>query len=116
MANVRAAFQAQQAAARMWEYRFLNYFFAPATQAVLDWLISLGAPTTFDAYDTYWLNRIPAANERQAVIDALQMHHCIQFDAPTIVATDKGREYAGWHERRVIGAPAWALPGANERR
>ncbi|MCA8299741.1 hypothetical protein LGN19_38805 [Burkholderia sp. AU30198] len=108
--QIRETFEAERAAARIWEYRYLNYFFAPSTQAVLDWLIGLGAGTTFDAYEAYWMNRIAYAGERQAVIHALQMHLCIQIDGPTITVTDKGREYQAWGERRILSMPAVPIP------
>lgn len=102
-AVVRDAFAAERTAARMWEYRFLNYFFAPATQHVLDWLIGLNQATTEDAYDAFWMNRIPQGAERQAILHALQKHLCIQVDGPAIRVSDKGREYAAWPERRILG-------------
>jgi hypothetical protein len=102
-ATLRAAFEAERAAGRMWEYRYLNYFFAPATQHVLNWLISLGQATTIDAYEAFWMNRIAQAGERQAVIHALQMHLCIQVNGPVITVTEKGREYAAWPERKILG-------------
>lgn len=101
--TLKDVFAAERAAARMWEYRYLNYFFAPATQHVLNWLISLGQATTFDAYEAFWMNRIAQAGERQAIIHALQMHLCIQVDGPIITISDKGREYAAWPERRILG-------------
>ncbi|CAE6944202.1 hypothetical protein R75471_05529 [Paraburkholderia domus] len=102
-ATLKGVFDAERAAARMWEYRYLNYFFAPTTQHVLNWLISLGQATTFDAYEAFWTNRIAQAGERQAVIHALQMHLCIQVDGPAITVSDKGREYAAWPERKILG-------------
>lgn len=104
-AQIRETFTAERAAARIWEYRYLNYFFAPSTQAVLDWLVALGAGTTFDAYEAYWVNRIPYAGERQAVIHALQMHLCIQIDGPTIAVSEKGKEYQAWGDRRILSIP-----------
>jgi hypothetical protein len=100
--KLRSAFEAERAAARIWEYRYLNYFFAPATQHVLNWLISLGKTTTFDAYETFWIHRVAQAGERQAIIHALQMHLCIQVEGPAITVSDKGKEYASWPERRIL--------------
>ena len=36
--------------ARLWEYRYLNFFMARGTQTVLDWLIELPQPTTYAHY------------------------------------------------------------------
>ncbi|WP_322036186.1 hypothetical protein [Burkholderia cepacia] len=99
--KLRAVMLAERVAARMWEYHFLNYFFAPATQHVLEWLVGLGT-TTDDAYQAYWIHRIPQGIERQAIVDALQKHLCIQIVGPSIQVTDKGREYAGWSERKIL--------------
>ncbi|KVR47568.1 hypothetical protein WK16_06715 [Burkholderia ubonensis] len=41
-ATLRNVFVSERAAARMWEYHYLNYYFAPSTQHVLNWLIGLG--------------------------------------------------------------------------
>ncbi|MFM0288385.1 hypothetical protein [Paraburkholderia megapolitana] len=102
-ATLKAVFDGERAAARMWEYRYLNYFFAPATQHVLDWMIGLAQATTVDAVEAFWMNRIAHAGERQAILHALQMHLCIQIDGPAIKVSDKGREYAAWPERKVLG-------------
>lgn len=85
------------ATAYIWEYRYLNYFLVRATQIVLDWLIGLPQATTYMHYDSVWLPIIPSANERQAIINALQTHHLIQQDVSgMIVVTPKGREYQEW--------------------
>lgn len=81
----------------IWEYRYLNYFLARGTQHVLDWLIDLPQATTFSHFDAMWLPIIPSANERQAILSALQNHHLIQQDdSEIIVVTPKGREYQEW--------------------
>ena len=85
------------ATAYVWEYRYLNYFLARGTQHVLDWLIGLPQSTTFAHFESVWIPIIPSANERQAVITALQAHHLIQQEnSGLIVVTPKGREYAEW--------------------
>lgn len=82
----------------LWEYRFLNYFLARGTQVVLDWLAGLPQPTTYAHFDSFWLPLIPSANERQAIINALQNHHLIMHDEKTnmITVTPKGHEYREW--------------------
>lgn len=85
------------ATAYIWEYRYLNYFLVRGTQLVLDWLIGLPQATTYMHYDSVWLPIIPSANERQAIINALQAHHLIQQDASgMIIVSQKGREYQEW--------------------
>jgi len=85
------------ATAYIWEYRYLNYFLVRGTQLVLDWLIGLPQATTYMHYDSVWLPIIPSANERQAIINALQTHHLIQQDTSgMIIVTPKGREYQVW--------------------
>ncbi|SAK40601.1 hypothetical protein AWB76_00189 [Caballeronia temeraria] len=108
--QIRNLFAAEGAAARIWEYRYMNYFFAPATQHALDWMISLNAGTTRNAYDAFWSPRVPAAAERDAMIVALERHQCIVLDGPAILVTDKGREYAAWPERRILSVVATPFP------
>lgn len=86
------------ATAYLWEYRYLNYFLARGTQLVLDWLAGLLQPTTYSHYDTHWLPLIPSANERRAIINALQMHHLVMLDDATgmLSVTPKGHEYREW--------------------
>ena len=87
---------AEQASARTWEYRYLNYFLVLHTQRALDWLSKLPQPVAFSFYDSQWLPIIPNANERGAVINALQAHHLIQIDSQSITVTQKGYEYIQW--------------------
>ena len=84
--------------AHLWEYRYLNYFLARGTQTVLDWLIKLPQPTTYAHYDSCFLPLIPSANERQAIINALQMHHLVMHNESSnmITVTRKGQEYHEW--------------------
>jgi len=93
---VKQAFQAERAAGRLWEYRYLNYFLARSTQVVLDWLVGLNQVTTADAFDAYWLPLIPDASQRNMIIMALQAHHLIEMDGPVIRTSEKGCEYAKW--------------------
>lgn len=87
---------AEQANSRTWEYRYLNYFLVQHTQRTLDWLSKLPQPVAFSFYDSQWLPIIPSANEREAVINALQAHHLIQIDLQSISVTQKGYEYIQW--------------------
>lgn len=82
----------------LWEYRYLNYFLARGTQEVLDWLISLPQSTNYAHFDATWLPIIPSANERQAIVNALQAHYLIQYNNETglIQVSPKGREYQEW--------------------
>ena len=82
----------------LWEYRYLNHYLVRGTQIALDWLVGLPQPTTYAHYDSFWLPLIPSANERQAMITALQSHHLILHDETTnmISVTPKGHEYQEW--------------------
>jgi hypothetical protein len=82
----------------LWEYRYLNYYLVRGTQIALDWLVGLPEPTTYAYYDSFWRPLIPSANERQAMITALQSHHLILHDETTnmISVTPKGHEYQEW--------------------
>ena len=88
----------RQSAARaaLWEYRYLNYFLARGTQRVLDWLNALGVQTTATMFDSFWLPFIPNAQERQAIITALQAHSLIAMNGQVIEVTPKGKEYLTW--------------------
>lgn len=91
--------RAHIATAYLWEYRYLNYFLVRGTQRVLDWLVGLPQATIYAHFDAVWLPIIPSANERRAIINALQTHHLIDVkpdQSEMIVVTPKGREYQGW--------------------
>lgn len=94
--EVENILMAEIATSYLWEYRYLNYFLVYGTQAVLDWLISLKQPTICSFFDATWLPLIPSANERGAIINALQAHHLIQLNDGTIQVTPKGIEYQQW--------------------
>lgn len=99
---VKELIDAERAKAFLWEYRYLNYYLAPSTQRVLDWLASLNQRTTVSTFDTFWQPVIPNAQERIAILTALQTHHLIQITGELIEVTPKGREYLQW--RRPLPA------------
>lgn len=84
------------ATARLWEYRYLNYFLARATQLTLDWFVGLVHPITYGHYDSFFLPIVPSTRERQAMITALETHRLITLDHGSITVTPKGREYHQW--------------------
>ena len=90
--------RAQIATAYLWEYRYLNYFLARGTQLTLDWLVGLPQSTTYAHYDSFFLPIVPAARERQAMVNALEAHHLVTYDDASnmITVTPKGREYHEW--------------------
>jgi hypothetical protein len=94
--DVLSLLRAEQATSRVWEYRFLNYFFVIQTQRILDWLSLLPQPVSYSFYDTQWLPIVPDANERSTIINVLQSHHLLQIDNQYITVTEKGREYQQW--------------------
>jgi len=85
-----------RATAYLWEYRYLNHFLVYKTQMVLDWLISLPQTASYSLYDAIWLPLIPSAQEREAVISALETHHLVQIQDGIIKVTPKGLEYKQW--------------------
>ncbi len=94
------ALQAERVRAHLWEYRYLNHFFVPNTQSVLDWLSGLTTPTTFTTYDALWQAFIPGASERQAIIRVLEDHNLVDTGGGLLVVTEKGREYIKWRGAR----------------
>ncbi|MET0103003.1 MAG: hypothetical protein ABW078_14815 [Sedimenticola sp.] len=84
--------------AYLWEYRYLNHFLVRHTQVVLDWLSGFEQPITYAHYDSFWLPLIASAEERNAIIRALETHHLVTMTPPTnmIQITEKGKEYREW--------------------
>jgi hypothetical protein len=87
--------QADRAAARLWEYRYLNFFLAPQTQVVLQWLNEVQT-TSDNACDAYWLPHIPDETQRSNILRVLMAHHLIEYIAPILRITEKGKEYVAW--------------------
>jgi hypothetical protein len=84
--------------AALWEYRYLNQFFVPNTQLVLEWLANRN-PTTYGTYDAWMMPVIQNPAERAAIINALENHHLVNVyrDRGNLIeVTPKGREYIGW--------------------
>jgi hypothetical protein len=94
--KVESLMKAERAKAALWEYRFLNLFLVPHTQAVLDWISGLDRGTSIGFFHTLWTPAIPNANERHAIIDVLQNHFLIEITGEFVEITPKGREYVGW--------------------
>ncbi|MBI1748052.1 MAG: hypothetical protein HYR55_15905 [Acidobacteria bacterium] len=95
---ITEAFKAERAKAYLWEYRYLNYFLAPNTQRVLEWLDLLPERTTRSTYDAWWLPVIPSAEERSVILSALETHHLLVFNGDLIEVTAKGHEYLDWRK------------------
>ena len=93
---LQESFAAERARAFLWEYRYLNYFLARSSQRVLDWLAGLSVRTTIPTFDAFWLPVFPNAQERQAIVTALQAHYLVIFVGEMIEVTPKGREYLQW--------------------
>jgi hypothetical protein len=94
--TVVEAFDAERARATLWEYRYLNCFFARDTQRVLDWLASLDTRTTSPMFDSFWLPLIPRAEERRTIINVLEAHNLIALRGEVIEVTPKGHDYLRW--------------------
>lgn len=97
------ALQAEQLQARIWEFRYLNHYLVANTQHVLDWLARQDSPVTHSAYDTVWQPRIPSAQERTAIFQALESHRLIELKKGLILVTQKGHEYIQY--RGLVSAP-----------
>lgn len=93
---IRETFQATQQLAILWEYRFLNLYLVYNTQSVLDWLASLPQRTTLSMYYSIWMPIVSSADERRAIIDALQRHNLIAIKEGLIEVTSKGVDYIQW--------------------
>ena len=100
---MRDFIQAQQTTSRLWEYRYLNFYFVRNTQLVLDWLASLQNCPSIEMSHALWLPAIPSADDRQAILLALQNHNLITAPETMIETTGKGREYLQW--RGPLPAP-----------
>lgn len=94
--RLRESIEAERERARLWEYRFLNYYLVPHTQLVLDWLVSRRQRTTAQLFDSFWMHLIPDPRERSAVLSALRTHHLIDLQGDLLEVTHKGREYIAW--------------------
>ncbi len=105
METIRQLLSAERVNARLWEYRFLNYYLVFGTQRVLDWLASRIDAPTVALYDNFFGQWIASAAERQAILSALQRHYLVE-DGPLLRVTPKGREYIAW--RGPLPSPAAA--------
>ena len=94
--TLEEAFAAERARAFLWEYRYLNYFLARSSHRVLDWLAGLSVRTTIGTFDAFWLPVFPLAQERHAIVTALQAHYLIVLAGELIEVTPKGHEYLQW--------------------
>lgn len=88
--------QSERANAALWEYRYLNFYLARSTQAVLDWLAASPQALSANMVDSFLQSFITDANERKAILNALQKHHLITLSAGLIDVMPKGREYLQW--------------------
>lgn len=88
--------QSERANAALWEYRYLNYYLVRSTQLVLEWLAALPQPVSLRLLDSFLQPLIPDANERSAIVSALQTHHLVTVTADVLQVTQKGREYLQW--------------------
>ena len=75
------------------------------TQYVLDWLAAT-THVTASFYNAMWLPLIMNADERLAILTALQAHHLITIRGDLIEVTPKGREYIQWRGPLPSPVPA----------
>lgn len=95
-ASVEQLIRAERSTSYLWEYRYLNHFLVYHTQLVLDWIGDMKQPIPLRLYDSYWLPLIPRAQEREAIIVALQAHYLITVQDEMAAITPKGIEYREW--------------------
>jgi hypothetical protein len=108
-AKISDFMKAERARAGFWEYRFLNMYLVPHTQAVLDWFASRVNRVTLQLYDAVWARTIPNPEERKAVLGALLNHHLIQVGAGDLIeVTAKGGEYIDFRGPLLSGSAARA--------
>ena len=79
-----------------WEFRYLNLFFVPNTQLVLNWLSTLEIRPALEVFHAAWSRSIPRAEHRNSILAALQEHGLIVTPATMLEITDKGRAYLQW--------------------
>jgi hypothetical protein len=95
--NLRSLVKSERATRYLWEYRYLNYFFARVTQLVLDWLIEQKIPITKTYFENYWLQLIPSEEERNIILNVLKAHYIIVIHENELIeVSPKGLEYHEW--------------------
>ncbi len=111
--------QSERAHAALWEYRYLNFFLARSTQLVLDWLGTLQQPISVNLLDSYLQAFIVDAQERLAILTALQNPHLIMIANNLVQITPKGREYLQWRgplPATQLPNPGFQPPSKESRR
>lgn len=108
--QLNKVFQAERAAARLWEYRYLNLFLAPITQLVLNWFMTVQL-TTGDAFDAFWSQYITDVDQRITILKVLTGHYLVEAQGPVLRVSDKGKEYVGW--RGALPPPAAGAPAVS---
>lgn len=91
--------------ALLWEFRYLNLFFARGTQLVLDWFAGLDPRATVALFHAIWLPKIPNSEERNAILRALESNQLISIDKGLVTVTPKGRDYLEWRGPPLEGQP-----------
>lgn len=88
------AARAENHAAKLWEFRYINMLLVRKTQFVLDWINSCRLPPTISIYNARYLTSIPEAFERRAVLEVLERHELVEFTAEGLMKmTQKGKDY-----------------------
>lgn len=100
--DAEAILVAARLEARLWEFRYLNFFFAPNTQNVLEWMENNNILITLTLFNSFWMGFVPDGAERDAIILALKMHELIVVDGVSIALTGKGKGYLNWPGRRKL--------------
>jgi hypothetical protein len=91
--ELRQIIHSERVNAFIWEYKYLNHYLAPSTQRVLDWFATLPDKISQRLFDNLWTPCIASAQERAAILLALQSHYLIDVSNDLIGITPKGKEY-----------------------
>ena len=96
MERIDREMKAERAAARYWEYMYLNHFYVPRTQVMLVWFGSLECPVALPVFNSIWVCKALDGEQLRTTLDVLTSHFMIQFVGDKIEITPKGREYVAW--------------------
>lgn len=96
--------------AELWEFRYLNEYFVPNTQTILDWFSARSGPIMFSLFNASWSPTIPSPTERETILNVLCAHRLVSREGDVLAVTPKGEEYAKWNGRTIRRASTFTGP------
>ena len=99
--QIRGIVESEQLKARLWEFRFLNFFLAPQSHRTLDLLASMPSPPAEGLICDLIQPFVPLPEERGAILLALRMHQLVAITQGLVEVTNKGRDYLTWRGSRA---------------